>query len=46
VTGAVTSNAAIVRAGNDGSITLMAADANDLVVDIKGYFAPAAGKAG
>ena len=39
-TGAVTANAAIVPAGNSGSITLFASDSTDVVIDINGYFAP------
>jgi hypothetical protein len=39
-TGVATANAAIIRAGYDGSITLLAPDVTDLVIDINGYFAP------
>ena len=42
LTGAVTANAAIVPAGTAGSIDLYASDTTDLVIDINGYFAPAA----
>lgn len=43
-TGAVTANAAIVRAGTNGSISLFVTDASDVVIDINGYFgAPANG---
>jgi hypothetical protein len=36
----VTANAAIVPAGNDGSIAAFASGATDLVIDMNGYFAP------
>jgi hypothetical protein len=36
----VIANAAIVRAGTNGSIDVFASNATDLVVDINGYFAP------
>jgi hypothetical protein len=39
--GSVIANAAIVPAGSSGSITVMAANPTDLVIDINGYFAPA-----
>ncbi len=39
-TGAVTANAAIVQAGGNGQIAVVANDDTDLVVDINGYFAP------
>lgn len=42
VTGAVTSNAAIVPAGESGSIDIYANDRTHVVVDVNGYFAPAA----
>ncbi len=38
--GQVTANAAIVPAGTGGAITLFAAQAADLVIDLNGYFAP------
>jgi hypothetical protein len=38
----VIANAAIVPAGTSGSIDVFASNATDLVVDINGYFAPAA----
>jgi len=34
------SNAAIVPAGNSGSIDVYATDATDVIIDINGYFAP------
>jgi hypothetical protein len=39
-TGAITSNAAIVPAGTNGSIDLYANDATHVVIDVNGYFAP------
>jgi hypothetical protein len=39
-TGTVAANAAIVPAGNGGSIDVYASDTTQLVVDINGYFAP------
>ncbi len=44
-TGAITANAAIVPAGSNGDIDVLASDATDLVIDINGYFA-AAGSGG
>ncbi len=41
-TGAISANAAIVPAGTNGSISVYASDSTDLVIDIDGYFAPAA----
>lgn len=41
-TGAITANAAIVPAGNGGAIDTFVTEATDLVIDINGYFAPAA----
>jgi uncharacterized protein YjdB len=38
--GKVTANAAIVPAGNSGSIDVYASDDADVVIDIDGYFAP------
>ena len=40
--GTITANAAIVAAGSGGDISLWASSATDVVVDIEGYFAPAA----
>jgi hypothetical protein len=40
-TGTVVANAAIVPAGNGGSIDVFATNTTDLVLDINGYFAPA-----
>jgi hypothetical protein len=40
--GAVVANAAIVPAGTNGAINAFVTDATDLVIDINGYFAPAA----
>lgn len=41
-TGAVTANAAIVPAGTNGDISVFVTNTSDLVIDINGYFAPAA----
>jgi len=38
--GAVTANAAIVRAGVNGAINVFVTHATDLIIDINGYFAP------
>ena len=38
--GSVIANAAIVPAGTGGSITVVAGDPTDLIIDINGYFAP------
>jgi len=40
--GSVIANAAIVPAGTSGAVTLLASDPTDLIIDINGYFAPAA----
>jgi hypothetical protein len=42
VTGAVTANAALVKAGTAGSINVLASAGTDLAIDINGYFAPPA----
>ena len=42
LTGTVTANAAIVPAGQDGEISVYPSHDTDLVIDINGYFAPAA----
>jgi hypothetical protein len=42
LTGTVTANAGIVPAGTGGSIDVFASNTTDVVVDINGYFAPAA----
>ncbi len=39
-TGAITANAAMVTAGTDGAVAVVASDDTDLVIDINGYFAP------
>jgi hypothetical protein len=39
VTGTITANAAIVPAGNNGSIDVYATNKTDVVIDINGYFA-------
>ena len=39
--GATIANAAIVTAGNGGSIIALASNPTDLIIDINGYFAPA-----
>ncbi|MEO8371032.1 MAG: Ig domain-containing protein [Candidatus Solibacter sp.] len=39
-TGAVTANAAIVPAGTNGAITLIATHNTHVIIDINGYFAP------
>lgn len=41
-TGAVTANAAIVAAGTGGDIAVFSTDDTNLIIDIDGYFAPAA----
>ncbi len=43
--GSVIANAAIVPAGDSGSINAFATDDTDLIVDINGYFVPPAGGA-
>jgi hypothetical protein len=40
VTGTVVANAAIVRAGTNGSVDLFASEATEVVLDVNGYFAP------
>jgi hypothetical protein len=40
--GLVVANAAIVQAGTGGAVTVLASNLSDLVIDINGYFAPAA----
>ncbi|HEV2992434.1 MAG TPA: Ig-like domain-containing protein, partial [Candidatus Angelobacter sp.] len=39
-TGAVTANAALLPAGTNGDISVLASNDSDLVIDINGYFAP------
>ena len=41
-TGTVTASAAIVPAGTSGSINVFASNNTDLIIDVNGYFAPAA----
>ncbi len=41
VQGGIVDNAAIVAAGSDGGIQVMATNATDLVIDVSGYFIPA-----
>lgn len=41
-TGTITANAVIVPAGSNGGIDVWVSDSTDLVIDINGYFAPAA----
>ena len=41
--GAILANAAIVPAGTAGAVSVYVTDATDLIIDINGYFAPAAG---
>jgi hypothetical protein len=41
-TGAITANAAIVRAGTGGEISIFVTDAADVILDVNGYFAPPA----
>ena len=41
-TGAITANAAIVPAGSNGDLSVYATDDSELLIDINGYFAPAA----
>lgn len=42
MTGTTVANAVIVKAGTSGSIDVFATNTTDLVIDIDGYFAPAA----
>ena len=42
LTGTVTANAALVPAGQNGEISVYPSNDTDLVIDINGYFAPAA----
>lgn len=42
MTGTVVANAAIVPAGTNGSIDIFATDPTHVVIDVNGYFAPAA----
>jgi len=42
LTGVVTANAAIVPAGSGGDINVLVSNDSDTVIDINGYFAPAA----
>jgi len=39
-TGTVTANAAIVAAGANGGVSVLASNDSDLIIDINGYFAP------
>jgi trimeric autotransporter adhesin len=41
-TGAVTANAAIVPAGTGGDVSIVVSDADDVILDVNGYFAPPA----
>jgi hypothetical protein len=38
--GSVVANAAMVKAGTDGAIQVLASDKTDLIIDINGYFTP------
>lgn len=40
LTGAITANAVIVPAGNNGNVNVFTTDPTDLVIDMNGYFAP------
>jgi hypothetical protein len=40
LSGEIVANAAIVPAGTDGAISLLAGDDTDVIIDINGYFAP------
>ncbi len=42
LTGTVTANAVIVPSGTNGSVDVFSTNATDLVIDVDGYFAPAA----
>ena len=46
VQGGIVGNTAIVSAGTDGGIQVMATSATDLVIDLTGYFIPAVGQPG
>lgn len=41
-TGAITANAALVPAGNNGNVSVYVTNDTDLIIDISGYFAPPA----
>jgi hypothetical protein len=45
LSGEIVANAAIVAAGTDGAISLVAGNATDVIIDINGYFAPPTGQA-
>ncbi len=40
-TGTVTANAAVVKAGSNGEVSVFVTDDSDILLDINGYFAPA-----
>ena len=40
--GRVVANAAIVPAGTSGAVSVFVSDATDVLIDVSGYFAPAA----
>jgi hypothetical protein len=40
-TGTVTANAAVVKAGTNGEVSVFVTDDSDILLDINGYFAPA-----
>jgi hypothetical protein len=40
LTGAITANAVIVAAGNNGDVSIFASDAANVIIDVNGYFAP------
>lgn len=42
-TGAITANAAIVSAGSGGDVSIFVSNSADVILDVNGYFAPAAG---
>jgi hypothetical protein len=42
VLGTIVANAAIVPAGNNGSVDVYASDPTDIIIDINGYYAPQA----
>jgi hypothetical protein len=45
LSGEIVANAAIVAAGTDGAISLLAGNDTDVIIDINGYFAPPTGQA-
>ncbi|HLJ49251.1 MAG TPA: hypothetical protein VKU01_24730 [Bryobacteraceae bacterium] len=42
--GSIIANAAIVPAGSNGAVTVMASNSTDFIIDVNGYFAPRGGQ--